>query len=79
MIGQIKIAEGLMLTNPTMESQGIKAMYENIEETGTPLGFYLEVHFQGEGENIKHSRSYAANEDTNEVDFIKSHDLLSQF
>ena len=79
MIGQIKIEEGLVLTNPTMESQGIKAIYENIEETGTPLGFYLEVHFQGEGESIKHSRSYIVNEDTNEVEFISTHSLLSQF
>tara|TARA_R110000803_G_scaffold79455_1_gene145078 strand:- start:7 stop:246 length:240 start_codon:yes stop_codon:yes gene_type:complete len=79
MIGKITIEEGLILTNPTMESQGIKAMYENIEETGAPLSFYLEVHFQGEGENIKHARSYTVSENTNEADFIKSHDLLSQF
>jgi len=80
---EIEIETGLILTNPTMESQGIKTEYvidENTQlETDTVLRLYLEIHFEGEGEIIKHSRSYTIEEDITEDDFISNHDILKQF
>jgi len=80
---EIEIETGLILTNPTMESQGIKTEFVIDEETNleteTVLHLYLEIHFEGVGEIIKHSRSYTIEEGVTEEDFINGHELLSQF
>lgn len=80
---EIEIETGLILTNPTIESQGIKTEFvideDNEKETEEVLNLYLEIYFQGEGEIIKHSRSYIIEEGVTEENFINSHALLSQF
>ena len=79
----IEIEKGLTLINPTMKSQGIKSAYVfdevNEIETEEVLNLYLEIHFKGEGENIKHSRSYIIEEGVTEQYFIAKHPLLNQF
>jgi hypothetical protein len=79
----IEIEKRLTLINPTMESQGIKTAYvfdeANEKETEEVLNLYLEIYFQGEGEMIKHSRSYVIEEGVTEENFINNHALLSQF
>ena len=79
----IEIEKGLVLKNPTMESKGIKDRFEidhfTLENIGESLGLFLEVVFIGEGNQMKHSRSYEVKEGVTEKEFISNHKLLSIF
>ena len=60
--GTVTVEKGLTLTNPTIESQEVKELYDvnpfTGENIGESLGSYVEIHYKGEGETITHSRSY---------------------
>ena len=79
--GKIEIEKGLILTNPTMESRGVKKAYDINEETEeeTFLYDYVEVIFKEHKEKIRHSRNYELAEGQTEANLIANNKVLKQF
>ena len=76
--GTIEITPNLSLTNPTMDSQGIKTAYK--EESETEIDFkYLEIYFTEPNKKGIHSRFWVIKEDMTESDFVAKHEVLSKF
>ena len=78
-IGQIKIEEGLILNNPTLEI--LNSSYNWVNNTVS-----IEILFNEENANYKHSRNYTfdlvADKEYNSLDiieFISKHDILKAF
>ena len=73
--GTIEIKDGFSLTNPTMESQGIK---DALDGEDNILFKYLEVYFQEPNQRIIHSRYWEIS-DESEQDFINNNNVLNKF
>ncbi len=76
-IGQIKIEDGLILNNPTLEIKTIQ--YEQFSDLVS-----VECIFKEEGANYKHSRNYtftATNDmlKADVIELLKTNDILNLF
>jgi len=79
-IGLIKIEEGLVLTDPTMEIVDIRYPYPE-----TLKKMVVEVNFKVDDSTFSHSRSYTFDTEGNDLVYndalslIKSHEVLKDF